>query len=593
MLNTRGKRVVAEATLPRDLIKEIMHADVDLLFRARLVSNLGGFMSGVNNNGAHSANGITALFIATARTSPTSRSPRRPSTTPRSCPNGDYYVSITIPSLIVATYGGGTGRPRSGVPRAAGLLRRRQGPQVRRDRRGHGAVRRAVARLGDRRRGVGEGPRPVREEPMMEPQTAGRWTSAAPWRARPSTSWRQVIGGGAALHRAIADRVSSGAWRRGTDVAAVRRPGLAHDAISGGVYAAMRGATGVLGLGAEVAVGLRGRRRAAPAPSTTRRGSAGHGHPQRPARRRARARGEPAGPADGGARRRRPGRPEHDALAAAFPAATPRLVVFVHGLMETELSWRLGAGEQARPTARAWRDLGCTPVDVRYNTGRHISENGRSLAELLESVVARGRSRSTRSRSSGTRWAASSRAAPATWADGGRRVGRARPPRRLAGLAALRRAARGGRSTSRRSAWHAAPGDAPGRQLPAPAQRGHPRPAPRLAGRRGLARSRPRGAARGRLPGGPAAGGRDALLRLGDDHPQPDHPVGRLIGDLLVLTPSASGRSRTRRVFRAEHGAHVGGATHFALLNHPAVYERLRGSSRQRPRRWAPGRAPA
>ena len=47
MLRTRGKRVVAEATLPKDLIAELMHADVDLLWQARLVSNLGGFMSGV------------------------------------------------------------------------------------------------------------------------------------------------------------------------------------------------------------------------------------------------------------------------------------------------------------------------------------------------------------------------------------------------------------------------------------------------------------------------------------------------------------------------------------------------------------------
>src|SRR5215207_5542414 len=46
ILRTRGKRVVAEATIPRDLIKELMHADVDMLWRARLVSNLGGFMSG-------------------------------------------------------------------------------------------------------------------------------------------------------------------------------------------------------------------------------------------------------------------------------------------------------------------------------------------------------------------------------------------------------------------------------------------------------------------------------------------------------------------------------------------------------------------
>ena len=37
------------------------------MYRARQVSNLGGFMSGVNNNGAHSANGVTAMFIATGQ----------------------------------------------------------------------------------------------------------------------------------------------------------------------------------------------------------------------------------------------------------------------------------------------------------------------------------------------------------------------------------------------------------------------------------------------------------------------------------------------------------------------------------------------
>jgi hypothetical protein len=55
------------------------------------------------------------------------------------------------------------------------------------------------------------------------------------------------------------------------------------------------------------------------------------------------------------------------------------------------------------------------------------------------------------------------------------------------------------------------------------------------------------------------------------------HPVGRLIGDTLVLKPSATGRSRARRVpFEEEFGMHLGGAHHFALLNHPAVYEKLR-----------------
>jgi hypothetical protein len=57
----------------------------------------------------------------------------------------------------------------------------------------------------------------------------------------------------------------------------------------------------------------------------------------------------------------------------------------------------------------------------------------------------------------------------------------------------------------------------------------------------------------------------------------PRHPVGRLIGDYLVLQPSGSGRSRSRRIgFEERYGLHVGGANHFALLNHPQVYAQLR-----------------
>ena len=63
VLRTRGKRVVAEATIPAALIEQHMHTTGEKLFRARQVSNLGGFMAGVNNNGLHSANGIAAMFI--------------------------------------------------------------------------------------------------------------------------------------------------------------------------------------------------------------------------------------------------------------------------------------------------------------------------------------------------------------------------------------------------------------------------------------------------------------------------------------------------------------------------------------------------
>ena len=109
VLRTRGKRVVAEATIPAALIEKHMHTSGDELFRARQVSNLGGFMSGVNNNGLQSANGIAALFIATGQDAANVAESSAALGFSELLPNGDYYGSITLPSLIVATYGGGTG----------------------------------------------------------------------------------------------------------------------------------------------------------------------------------------------------------------------------------------------------------------------------------------------------------------------------------------------------------------------------------------------------------------------------------------------------------------------------------------------------
>src|SRR5271166_6182262 len=74
-------------------------------------------------------------------------------------------------------------------------------------------------------------------------------------------------------------------------------------------------------------------------------------------------------------------------LAAAFPAATRRLVVFVHGLAETENSWQRGDRQSEPYGLRLRAELGYTPVYVRYNTGRHISENGADLADLLDRLV--------------------------------------------------------------------------------------------------------------------------------------------------------------------------------------------------------------
>ena len=81
------------------------------MFRARQVAALGGFMAGVNNNGSQSANAIAALFVATGQDVANVAESSAALSYGEVTPSGDYYVSITIPSLVVATYGGGTGLP--------------------------------------------------------------------------------------------------------------------------------------------------------------------------------------------------------------------------------------------------------------------------------------------------------------------------------------------------------------------------------------------------------------------------------------------------------------------------------------------------
>src|SRR5205823_1929868 len=80
-------------------------------------------------------------------------------------------------------------------------------------------------------------------------------------------------------------------------------------------------------------------------------------------------------------------------LAAVYPAATGRVVVFVHGLGESERWWWRTAQEadgvqRSSFGSRLREDIGFTPVYLRYNTGLHISDNGRQLAALLDQLVA-------------------------------------------------------------------------------------------------------------------------------------------------------------------------------------------------------------
>jgi hydroxymethylglutaryl-CoA reductase (NADPH) len=110
-LRTRGRRVVAEAVIKNDVLQRLMRVDTRTLFKARQVSNAGALLAGTAYNGPHAANGITAMFIATGQDVANVAESHAGITYAQLLDNGDYYWSVTLTSLIVATYGGGTGLP--------------------------------------------------------------------------------------------------------------------------------------------------------------------------------------------------------------------------------------------------------------------------------------------------------------------------------------------------------------------------------------------------------------------------------------------------------------------------------------------------
>ena len=109
IMRTRGKRVTAEAIIPRDVLIQNMRVVPEQLFYHYGVANIGSILAGVNNNGLHSANAITAIFIATGQDVANVSESSAGLLYVELTEENDLYISVTIPSLIVATYGGGTG----------------------------------------------------------------------------------------------------------------------------------------------------------------------------------------------------------------------------------------------------------------------------------------------------------------------------------------------------------------------------------------------------------------------------------------------------------------------------------------------------
>ena len=111
VMHTRGKRVTAEVTVPRDVLIQHMRVEPEKLAYHYGIANVGAILSGANNNGLHSANGITAMFIATGQDVANVSESSAGIAYAELTKDHDLYFSITIPSLIVATHGGGTRLP--------------------------------------------------------------------------------------------------------------------------------------------------------------------------------------------------------------------------------------------------------------------------------------------------------------------------------------------------------------------------------------------------------------------------------------------------------------------------------------------------
>lgn len=72
-------------------------------------------------------------------------------------------------------------------------------------------------------------------------------------------------------------------------------------------------------------------------------------------------------------------------LRAALPDATGKVLVLVHGSCMNDLQWTRRGHDHGAALAD---ELGATPIYVHYNTGLHISTNGRALADLLAQLAA-------------------------------------------------------------------------------------------------------------------------------------------------------------------------------------------------------------
>ena len=84
-------------------------------------------------------------------------------------------------------------------------------------------------------------------------------------------------------------------------------------------------------------------------------------------------------------RLRRKGRPlTGDEIAVMGQQLSGKVAIMLHGSCLNDLQWNRDGHDHGEALMH---DLGILPIYVHYNSGLHVSENGRNLANLLESII--------------------------------------------------------------------------------------------------------------------------------------------------------------------------------------------------------------
>ncbi|WP_297523726.1 hydroxymethylglutaryl-CoA reductase (NADPH) [Thermococcus sp.] len=108
----RGKTVIAEAVIPREIVEKKLKTTPELIaevnYRKNLVGSAQAASYGFN---AHFGNIVGAIFLATGQDEAQITEGSHGITLAEVTPEGDLYMSITMPSLEIGTVGGGTRIP--------------------------------------------------------------------------------------------------------------------------------------------------------------------------------------------------------------------------------------------------------------------------------------------------------------------------------------------------------------------------------------------------------------------------------------------------------------------------------------------------